>query len=41
VVGVFFVSICDQTVFHFMEASVVDVDEIWGKGNRFMSEIGE
>jgi hypothetical protein len=41
VVGVFFVSICNQTVFHFTEASVVDVDEIWGKGNRFTGKIGE
>jgi hypothetical protein len=40
-VGVFFVSICIQTVFHFTELSVVDVDDIWGKGDRFMSEIGE
>jgi hypothetical protein len=41
VVGVFFVSICNQTVFHFMEASVIDVDEIWGKVNRFTGERGE
>jgi hypothetical protein len=24
-----------------LEASVVDVDDIWGKGDRFMSEVGE
>jgi hypothetical protein len=40
-IGFFFVSIFDQTVFHFTEASVVDVDESWGKGDRFTSEIGE
>jgi hypothetical protein len=40
-VGIFFVSICVQTVFHFLKVSVVDVDDIWGKGDRFMREIGE
>jgi hypothetical protein len=41
VVGVFFISVCIQTVLHFLEASVIDVDDIWGKGDRFMREIGE
>jgi hypothetical protein len=40
-VGIFFISICIQTVLHFLEASVVDVDDIWGKGDRFMWEVGE
>jgi hypothetical protein len=40
-IGIFIVSIGIQTVLHFLKASVVDVDEIWGKGNRFTSEIGE
>jgi hypothetical protein len=28
-------------MFHFVEASVIDVDEIWGKGDSFTGEIGE
>jgi hypothetical protein len=39
-VGIF-VSICVHTVFHFLKASVVDVIDIWGKWDRFMSEVGE
>jgi hypothetical protein len=30
-VGIFFVSVCIQTVLHLLKASVVDVDDIWGK----------
>jgi hypothetical protein len=40
-IGIFFISICVQTVLHFVEASVIDVDDIWGKGDRFTSEVGE
>jgi hypothetical protein len=40
-VGIFFVSVCIQTVLHFLKASVINVDDIWGKGDRFMREIGE
>jgi hypothetical protein len=40
-IGIFFISICVQAVLHFLEASVVDVDNTWGKGDRFTSEIGE
>jgi hypothetical protein len=40
-VGIFFISICIQTVLYFLEASVVDVDDIWGKGDRFMGKVGE
>jgi hypothetical protein len=32
IVGFFFVSICVKTVLHVLKASVVDVDDIWGKG---------
>jgi hypothetical protein len=39
--GIFVVSICIQTVLHVLKASVVDVENIWGKGDRFMREIGE
>jgi hypothetical protein len=41
VVGIFFVSICVQTVLDPLKASVVDVKDIWGKGDRFLREIGE
>jgi hypothetical protein len=37
-VGIFFVSVCVQTVLHVLKVSVIDVDDIWGKG---MGEIGE
>jgi hypothetical protein len=40
-VGIFFVSICIQTVFHFLKVGVIDVNDIWGKGDRFTSEVGE
>jgi hypothetical protein len=40
-VDVFFVSVCIQTVLHLLKVSVVDVDDIWGKGDRFMGKIGE
>jgi hypothetical protein len=40
-VGIFFVSICIQTVLHFLKASVIDVNDIRGKRDRFMGEIGE
>jgi hypothetical protein len=40
-VGIFFISICVQTVLHFLKASVIDVDETWGKGDRFTGEAGE
>jgi hypothetical protein len=40
-VGIFFVSICVQTVFHSLKASVVNVDDIWGKGDGFIGEVGE
>jgi hypothetical protein len=30
-VGVFFVSVCIQTVLHVFKVSVVDVDDIWRK----------
>jgi hypothetical protein len=38
---IFLVAVGGETVFHFAEASVVDVDEIWGKGDSFTGEIGE
>jgi hypothetical protein len=41
VVGIFFVSVGVQTVLHLLKASVVDVDDIWGKGDRFTGEIEE
>jgi hypothetical protein len=41
VVGIFFISICIQAVFHPMKASIIDVDDIWGKGDRFTGKIGE
>jgi hypothetical protein len=41
VVGIFFVSVCIQTVLHLLKASVVDVDDIWGKEHRLTGEIGE
>jgi hypothetical protein len=40
-VGIFFISISIQTVFHFLKASVIDIDDIWGKRDRFMGEVGE
>jgi hypothetical protein len=40
-VGIFFISVGVQTVLHFLKASVVDVDEIWGKRDRFTGEVGE
>jgi hypothetical protein len=41
-VGIIVVSVCVQTVLHLLKASViVDVKDIWGKGDGFMREIGE
>jgi hypothetical protein len=41
VVAIFFVSICIQTVFHFLKVSVINVNDIWGKGDRSTGKIGE
>jgi hypothetical protein len=41
IVGIFFISVCVQTVLQFLKVSVIDVDDIWGKGDRFMREIEE
>jgi hypothetical protein len=30
--GIFFVSVCFKTVLHVLKASVIDVNNIWGKG---------
>jgi hypothetical protein len=35
VVGIFVVFICVQTVLHLLKASVVNVDDIWGKGGSY------
>jgi hypothetical protein len=31
-VGIFSISICIQTVLYVLKASVIDVEDIWGKG---------
>jgi hypothetical protein len=41
VVGIFFISVYIQTMLHVLKACVVDVEDIWGKGDRFTGEIGE
>jgi hypothetical protein len=40
-VGIVFISVCIQTMLYLLKASVVDVEDIWGKGDRFMGKIGE
>jgi hypothetical protein len=40
-IGIFTIAVYIQTMLHFLKASVVNVNEIWGKGNRFTSEVGE
>jgi hypothetical protein len=32
VVGIFFISVCIKTVLHVLKASVINVNDIWGKG---------
>jgi hypothetical protein len=32
IVGILFISICVKTVLHVLKASVVNVNDIWGKG---------
>jgi hypothetical protein len=31
IMGIFFISVCFKTVLHVLKASVVNVDDIWGK----------
>jgi hypothetical protein len=40
VVGIFIVSVVIQTVLHPLKASVIDVDNIWGKGGRYAPPMG-
>jgi hypothetical protein len=34
-VGIFVVSVSIQTVLHLLKASVINVDDIWGKGGSY------
>jgi hypothetical protein len=38
---IFFVTISVEAFFHMLEVCVGDVENIWGKGERFMREIEE
>jgi hypothetical protein len=40
VVGIFIISVCIQTALHLLKASVVDVDDIWGKRDRYAPPMG-
>jgi hypothetical protein len=40
VVGIFVISVGVQTALHLLKASVVNVDDIWGKGGSYGPTMG-
>jgi hypothetical protein len=40
VVGIFVFSVGAQTALHILKASVINVDNIWGKGGRYAPPMG-